>query len=81
MRGDPRRLGRGVGVVRAALLNGLLVGSLLSLVMVGLGLLISTIADSNRVSLSASVFILLALFAPTQMPTSAPRRAGVTIVK
>ncbi|MDX6251802.1 MAG: type transport system permease protein [Kribbellaceae bacterium] len=66
-------LGRGVGVVRTALLNGFLVGSLLSLVMVGLGLLISTFADSNRVSLSASVFILLALFAPTQMPTSAQR--------
>jgi ABC-2 type transport system permease protein len=66
-------LGRGVGVVRIALLNGLLVGSLLSLAMVGLGLLISTFADSNRVSLSASVFILLALFAPTQMPTSAQR--------
>jgi ABC-2 type transport system permease protein len=66
-------LGRGVGVVRAALLNGFLVGSLLTLVMIGLGLLISIFADSNRVSLSASVFILLALFAPTQMPTSAQR--------
>ncbi len=66
-------LGRGVGVVRTAVLNGFLVGSLLSLVMVGLGLLISTFADSNRVSLSVSVFTLLALFAPTQMPTSAQR--------
>jgi ABC-2 type transport system permease protein len=66
-------LGRGVGVVRTSLLNGFLVGSLLALVMVGLGLLISTYADSNRVSLSISVFTLLALFAPTQMPTSAQR--------
>jgi ABC-2 type transport system permease protein len=55
------------------LLNGHLVGSLASLVMVGLGLLISTYADSNRVSLSISVFTLLALFAPTQMPASAQR--------
>jgi ABC-2 type transport system permease protein len=66
-------LRRGVGVVRTSLLNGHLVGSLASLVMVGLGLLISTYADSNRVSLSISVFTLLALFAPTQMPASAQR--------
>jgi hypothetical protein len=40
--------------------------------MVGLGLLISTYADWNRVSLSMSVFFtLLALFVPTQMPASA----------
>lgn len=66
-------LGRGVGVVRTSLLNGFLVGSLLSLTMVGLGLLISTFAESNRVSLSVSVFALLALFAPTQLPSSAQR--------
>lgn len=66
-------LGRGVGVVRTSLLNGLLVGSLLAFAMVGFGLLISTFAGSNRVSLSVSVFTLLALFAPTQMPTSAQR--------
>ncbi|WP_433003637.1 ABC transporter permease [Kribbella sp. CA-294648] len=66
-------LGRGVGVVRTALLNGFLVGSLLSLAMIGLGLLISTFAESNRVSLSVSVFALLALFAPTQLPSSAQR--------
>jgi ABC-2 type transport system permease protein len=66
-------LGRGVGVVRTAVLHGLLVGSLLAFLMVGLGLLISTFAGSNRISLSVSVFVLLALFAPTQMPTSAQR--------
>ncbi|WP_328996210.1 ABC transporter permease [Kribbella sp. NBC_01245] len=66
-------LGRGVGVVRTSLLNGLLVGSLLALTMVALGLLISTFAGSNRISLSVSVFTLLALFAPTQMPSSAQR--------
>ncbi|ONI74037.1 ABC transporter [Kribbella sp. ALI-6-A] len=66
-------LGRGVRVVTTSLLNGLLVGSLLALAMTGLGLVISTFASSNRVSLSVSVFVLLALFAPTQMPSSAQR--------
>jgi ABC-2 type transport system permease protein len=66
-------LGRGVGVVRTSVLNGLLVGSLLAVTMAGLGLLISTFTGSNRVSLSVSVFVLLALFAPTQMPSSAQR--------
>ena len=66
-------LARGVGVVKVSLLNGFLVGSLLSLSMVGLGLLISMFAESNRVSLSVSFITLLALFAPTQMPSTAQR--------
>ncbi len=64
-------LGRGVGVVGAALGVGLLVGTLLALFLAGLGVLASTVARSNRVSLSVTLFVLLALYAPTQMPTSA----------
>jgi ABC-2 type transport system permease protein len=64
-------LGRGVGVVGLALVNGLLVGVLLGLFLVGLGLLVSTFSRSNRLSLSVSLFILLALFAPTQLPSGA----------
>jgi ABC-2 type transport system permease protein len=64
-------LGRGVGVVGLALANGLLVGILLGLFLVGLGLLVSTFSSSNRLSLSVSFFILLALFAPTQLPSGA----------
>jgi ABC-2 type transport system permease protein len=64
-------LGRGVGVVGLALANGLLVGLLLGLFLVGLGLLVSTFSSSNRLSLSVSFFILLALFAPTQLPSGA----------
>jgi ABC-2 type transport system permease protein len=64
-------LGRGVGVVGLALVNGLLVGILLGLFLVGLGLLVSTFSRSNRLSLSVSFFILLALFAPTQLPSGA----------
>ncbi len=64
-------LGRGVGVVGLALANGLLVGLLLGLFLVGLGLLVSTFSSSNRLSLSVSFFILIALFAPTQLPSGA----------
>lgn len=64
-------LGRGVGVVGLALVNGLLVGVLLGLFLVGLGLLVSTFSRSNRLSLSVSFFVLLALFAPTQLPSGA----------
>jgi ABC-2 type transport system permease protein len=64
-------LGRGVGVVGIAVANGLLVGLLLGLFLVGLGLLVSTFSSSNRLSLSVSFFILLALFAPTQLPSGA----------
>jgi ABC-2 type transport system permease protein len=66
-------LGRGVGVVGLALANGLLVGLLLGLFLVGLGLLVSTFSSSNRLSLSVSFFILIALFAPTQLPSGAQR--------
>jgi ABC-2 type transport system permease protein len=64
-------LGRGVGVVGLALLNGFLVGGLLALFLVGLGLLVSTFSGSNRLSLSLALFVLLALFAPTQLPAGA----------
>jgi ABC-2 type transport system permease protein len=64
-------LGRGVGVVGLALVNGVLVGVLLGLFLAGLGLLVSTFSRSNRLSLSVSFFILLTLFAPTQLPSGA----------
>lgn len=64
-------LGRGVGVAGLALANGLLVGVLLALFLVGLGLLVSAFSGSNRLSLSVALFVLLALFAPTQLPSGA----------
>src|SRR2546426_6987009 len=64
-------LGRGVGIVGVALATGALVGTLLAVFLVSLGALVSVFAGSNRVSLSLSLFLLLALFAPTQFPTSA----------
>jgi ABC-2 type transport system permease protein len=64
-------LGRGVGVVGDAVVVGLLVGTLFALELGALGLLLSLFAGSNRVSLALSVFVLLALFAPTQLPAGA----------
>ena len=53
-----------------ALAGGFVVGLLLAMFAAALGLLLSMATSSSRLSLSASVFILLALFAPTQSPTS-----------
>lgn len=64
-------LGHGVGVVGSAVGSALLVGTLLALFLAGLGLLVSSLAQSNRLSLSVALFVLLALYAPTQMPSSA----------
>lgn len=64
-------IGRGIGIVGIALVSGLAVGTLLAVFLAGLGLLISALAGSNRMSLSISLFILLALYAPNQLPTGA----------
>jgi ABC-2 type transport system permease protein len=66
-------LGRGVDVVGEALTAGFVVGTLLAVFLVSLGLILSLFASSNRISLSLGLFILLALYAPTQLPTSARR--------
>jgi ABC-2 type transport system permease protein len=66
-------LGHGVGVVGYALASGFVVGSILAVFLASLGLIISLFAGSNRISLSLSLFLLLALYAPTQLPAGAKR--------
>lgn len=66
-------LGRGVGIVADALATGLVVGTLLAVFLASLGIVVSLFAASNRVSLSLTLFALLALFAPTQLPSGAQR--------
>jgi ABC-2 type transport system permease protein len=66
-------LGRGVGIVGDALVTGLVVGSLLAVFLASLGFLVSLFAASNRISLSLSLLLLLALFAPTQLPSGAQK--------
>jgi ABC-2 type transport system permease protein len=66
-------LGRGVSIVGQAVLLGLLVGTLLAVALAALGLLVSAVSSSNKLSLSVSLFLLLALFAPTQVPAGLPQ--------
>ena len=65
------QLGRDVSVAWSGLTAGCVVGTMLAVFLAGLGLLVSSFARSNRLSLTVSLFVLLALYAPTQMPTSA----------
>ena len=64
-------LARNVGATGEALGTGLVAGTLLALALTSFGMVVSALARSNRVSLSVSLFVLLALFAPTQLPMGA----------
>lgn len=66
-------LADGVGIVAVAVLAGFGVGSLLALFLAGYGLLVSSLSGTNRGSLAVSVFGLLAIYAPTQLPGAAQR--------
>jgi ABC-2 type transport system permease protein len=66
-------IGRDVGTFGEALVGGFVVGTLLALALTGIGLLISTFSQSNGLSLAISFFVLLALYAPNQMPAEASR--------
>lgn len=61
-------LGRGVSLVGKALLLGFVVGSVLAAALGAFGLLVSAVSGSNKVSLATCLLVLLALFAPTQLP-------------
>jgi ABC-2 type transport system permease protein len=66
-------LGRGIDIVGDALVTGFVIGTLLAVFLASLGTLISLFSASNRVGLSLSLFLLLALFAPTQLPSGAQK--------
>jgi ABC-2 type transport system permease protein len=66
-------LGRGVGAVGEAVGAAAVAGTLLALALTAFGMTLSAFARSSRVALSVSLFTLLALFAPTQLPTGAQR--------
>ena len=66
-------LARGLGIRTQALTLALVVGTLVAVGMASMGLLISALSNSNKASLAASVFILLVLFAPTQLPSELPQ--------
>lgn len=64
-------LARGTGVAVPALAGGLVVGTVLAVCGTAAGVAISSVASTSRGSLSLGLFLLLALYAPTQLPTSA----------
>jgi ABC-2 type transport system permease protein len=64
-------LGRDVGAAGQAIATGWIAGTLLAVALTAFGIVVSAIARSNRLSLSVSLFVLLALFAPTQLPAGA----------
>ena len=66
-------LARGVGILGRALILGLCVGTLVAVGLASIGLLISAACNSNRTSIVASIFLLLLLFAPTQLPSGLPQ--------
>jgi ABC-2 type transport system permease protein len=66
-------LGREVGVLGPALALGFCVGTLLAIGLGSIGLLISAASNSNKTSIVASIFLLLILFAPTQLPSGLPQ--------
>ena len=69
-------LGHDVGAAGEAIGTGALAGTLLAVGLTAFGIVVSALADSNRISLSVSLFTLLALFAPTQLPAGAARLGG-----
>jgi ABC-2 type transport system permease protein len=66
-------LARGVGIVPDTIITGAVVGTLLALSLASFGIVVSVVSSSNRVSLSAALFLLLALFVPTQLPSAAQK--------
>jgi ABC-2 type transport system permease protein len=74
-------LGRGVSLVATAVLVGLLVGTLLAVSLAAIGLLISAGSASNKASVAVSLFLLLALFAPTQLPSGPKGWFGEVVLR
>jgi ABC-2 type transport system permease protein len=74
-------IGRSVAAVRPAVVIVLLAGTLVAVALAGLGLVISGLSSSNRVSLAVSLLVLLALFAPTQLPGMAKSWVGELLIR
>jgi ABC-2 type transport system permease protein len=68
-------LARGTRVLARALTAGFAIGLPIAVFLCALGLAISAVATSNRVALALSFFLLIAVFFPTQLPTSAANGA------
>jgi ABC-2 type transport system permease protein len=74
-------LGRSTAVLGQAVVLIALVGTLLAVGLTGVALLVSALSDSNKTSLAVSLFVLLALFAPTQLPGMPKSWVGDLLVR
>jgi ABC-2 type transport system permease protein len=64
-------LARGVGAFGDAIGAAAIAGTLVAVAFTAFGVVVSAVARSNRLSLSVSLFALLALYVPTQLPAGA----------
>lgn len=64
-------LARGVGAFGDAIVAAAIAGTLVAVAFTAFGIVLSALARSNRLSLSVSLFVLLALYVPTQLPAGA----------
>ena len=64
-------LARGVGAFGDAIVAAAIAGTLVAIAFTSFGMVISALARSNRLSLSVSLFALVALYVPTQLPAGA----------
>jgi ABC-2 type transport system permease protein len=74
-------LGRDTAASGPAMLLIIAAGTLVAAALAGLGLLVSAVSSSNRVSIAVSLFVLLALFAPTQLPGMAKSWFGELLIR
>jgi ABC-2 type transport system permease protein len=74
-------LSRGVSLLGKAMLVGFAVGAVLAVALSALGLVISGLSGSNKISLGVSFFLLLALFTPTQLPPMPQSWFGDALVR
>lgn len=58
----------GPGLFADAIVAGFVIGTLLTAAFASLGIIVSTVSNSNRVSLAVSFFVYVMLLAPTQLP-------------
>jgi len=58
----------GTSLFADAIVAGFIVGSVVTVAFACLGMIVSSVSSSNRVSLAVSFFVFVALVAPTQLP-------------
>jgi ABC-2 type transport system permease protein len=64
-------LARGIGAFGDAIGAAAIAGTLVAVAFTAFGIVVSALARSNRLSLSVSLFAVLALYVPTQLPAGA----------